>query len=83
MDPKKDYNPDNGYIHEKQLIAIMKKHGFKLVDSSEVNSNARDNGDHPKGVWTLPPSLAMKAEHKNRYLAIGESDRLVMKFKKI
>jgi predicted methyltransferase len=83
MDADKTYNPDNGYIHEKQLIEVMSNHGFKLIDKSEINSNSRDTKDHPSGVWTLPPTLAKKAEHKNKYLAMGESDRLVMKFEKI
>jgi predicted methyltransferase len=74
---------DNGYIHEQQLVNIMEKNGFKLVATSEINSNPRDTKNHPSGVWTLPPSLAQKDVLKNKYLAIGESDRLVMKFEKI
>ena len=83
MDADKAYNPKNGYVHEAQIVEIMEKHGFKFVGKSEINSNARDTKDHPSGVWTLPPTLARKAEEKNKYLAIGESDRLVMKFEKI
>jgi predicted methyltransferase len=83
MDAKKPYNPKNGYVHEAQIVEIMEKHGFKFIGKSEINSNARDTKDHPSGVWTLPPTLARKAEEKNKYLAIGESDRLVMKFEKI
>lgn len=77
------YNADAGYIHEQQLIDIMAKNGFKLIASSEINSNSRDTKNHPDGVWSLPPSLAQKDLYKNKYLAIGESDRLVMKFEKI
>lgn len=83
MDAKEPYNPKNGYVHEAQIVEIMEKHGFKFVGKSEINSNARDTKDHPSGVWTLPPTLARKAEEKNKYLAMGESDRLVMKFEKI
>ncbi|MFT5804528.1 MAG: putative methyltransferase, partial [Candidatus Paceibacteria bacterium] len=50
---------------------------------SEINSNPRDTKNYPSGVWTLPPTLAQKDVLKNKYLAIGESDRLVMKFEKI
>ncbi len=82
MDDNKPYIPANGYIHETQLIEIMEKEGFKFVGKSDVNSNPRDTKDHPKGVWTLPPTLAEKDANRNKYLAIGESDRLVMKFMK-
>jgi predicted methyltransferase len=74
---------DSGYIHEQQLVNIMEKNGFKLVATSEINSNPRDTKNYPSGVWTLPPTLAQKDVLKNKYLAIGESDRLVMKFEKI
>ncbi len=76
------YNPKTGYVHVEQIIDLMQKHGFKFVEKSSVNRNARDTRDHPRGVWTLPPTLAMKDEKKNKYLAIGESDRMVLKFKK-
>ena len=83
MDADMPLAADNGYIHEQQLVKIMEKNGFKLVAASEINSNPRDTKNHPSGVWTLPPSLAQKDVLKNKYLAIGESDRLVMKFEKI
>ncbi len=77
------YNPKNGYVHVQQIIDIMNKHGFEFVEKSSINRNLRDTRDHPQGVWTLPPTLAMKDEHKNKYLAIGESDRMVIKFRKL
>ena len=47
---------------------------------SEINANPRDTADWPEGVWTLPPSLALKDKDRERYLAIGESDRMTLKF---
>lgn len=82
MDDNKPYIPANGYVHEAQVIEIMEKQGFKFVDKSDINSNPRDTKDHPKGVWTLPPTLAEKDANRNKYLAIGESDRMVLKFVK-
>jgi len=60
----------------------MKKHGFELAESSELNANPRDDKDHPQGVWTLPPTLALGDQDKDEYLAIGESDRMTLKFVK-
>ena len=54
--------------------------GFKLVATSEVNATPKDDRDHPKGVWTLPPSLRLKDKDREAYLAIGESDRMTVKF---
>jgi len=53
-----------------------------LVSKSEINSNSKDSKDHPKGVWTLPPNLRMKELDKDKYLEIGESDRMTLLFKK-
>ena len=61
---------------------IAKKHGFELVSRAEINANPKDLKDYPKGVWTLPPSLRLKEENKDKYLAIGESDRMTLLFKK-
>jgi predicted methyltransferase len=47
-----------------------------------VNANPRDTTKHPKGVWTLPPSLALGDQDSEKYLAIGESDRMTLKFVK-
>jgi len=73
---------DSGYMKKDLIVAIAIKAGFKLVASSEVNANDKDNADHPKGVWTLPPSLALGNEDKDKYMAIGESDRMTLKFVK-
>jgi len=53
-----------------------------LVDKSDINSNFKDTTDHPKGVWTLPPSLRLKDVDKSKYLEIGESDRMTLLFMK-
>jgi len=73
---------ENGYISEERIIADAEEAGFKFVARSDLNNNASDTRDHPEGVWTLPPSLALGDENRDRYLAIGESDRLTLKFVK-
>ena len=69
-----------GYIKEQDLIDVMAKHGFELAAKSDVNANPKDTKDHPSGVRTLPPVMRLGEENKDKYLAIGESDRLTMKF---
>ena len=49
---------------------------------SEINANPKDTKDHPRGVWTLPPSLRLKEVDRDKYLSIGESDRMTLLFKK-
>ncbi len=72
----------SGYVKESWVIELAQKAGFELVAKSEINANPLDTADHPKGVWTLPPRLALGEEDKAKYLAIGESDRMTLKFKK-
>ena len=72
----------SGYVTEDYAIAIAKKHGFVLVDKSEINANPKDLKNHERGVWTLPPSLRLKDKDKEKYLEIGESDRMTLLFKK-
>jgi len=72
----------SGYVKESWVIALAKQAGFVLVEKSEVNANPKDTADHAKGVWTLPPRLASGETDTNKYLAIGESDRMTLKFKK-
>ena len=71
-----------GYVTEEYAIAIAKKHGFELVATSEINANPKDTKDHPRGVWTLPPTLRLKDADKDKYLSIGESDRMTLLFRK-
>ena len=77
-----DIMKKSGYVTEQLAIEIAKKHGFELVAKSEVHSNPKDTADHPKGVWTLPPNLGLKEVDKDKYLEIGESDRMTLLFKK-
>lgn len=76
VDPSKA----KGYVSQAKTIEQAKAAGFKLAAKSEVNANPKDNAQHPKGVWTLPPSLALKEKDKEKYLAIGESDRMTLRF---
>ena len=69
-----------GYLTEEYVIGLAQKAGFKLVARSEINANPRDTKDHPSGVWTLPPTLALGDKDRDKYLAIGESDRMTLKF---
>ena len=72
----------SGYVSEEHAIEMAKKHGFELVAKSEINANPKDSTDHPSGVWTLPPNLRLKDEDREKYLEIGESDRMTLLFKK-
>lgn len=69
-----------GYMDEAEVIALAEKVGFTLAAKSEINANSKDTKDHPKGVWSLPPRLALEDQDKEKYLAIGESDRMTLKF---
>ena len=69
----------SGYMKQSYVIALAESAGFELVDTSEINANPRDTADHEAGVWTLLPSLRTGDESKR---AIGESDRMTLKFKK-
>ena len=53
---------------------------FYLISKSEINKNSLDTKDHPKGVWTLPPTFRLKEVNKEKYMKIGESDRMTLKF---
>ena len=77
-----DVMKKSGYVTEDYAISIAKKHGFVLVDKSEINANPKDLKNYERGVWTLPPSLRLKDKDKEKYLEIGESDRMTLLFKK-
>lgn len=77
-----DPHAEDGYISEERLIAFAEEAGFEFAGRSDVNRNAKDTHDHPEGVWTLPPSFALDEQDREKYLAIGESDRLTIKFVK-
>jgi predicted methyltransferase len=72
----------NGYISERRVVEYAEDAGFRLVDGSTINDNPLDTRDHPEGVWTLPPDLALGERDRGKYLAIGESDRFTLKFVK-
>jgi predicted methyltransferase len=72
----------SGYLPQDYVIALAQGAGFELVASSEINANPKDTKDYEKGVWTLPPTLTLGEQDKAKYLAIGESDRMTLKFRK-
>ncbi|WP_447787065.1 class I SAM-dependent methyltransferase [Stenotrophomonas bentonitica] len=72
----------SGYVGQAQVIAMAEAAGFKLAGSSEINANPRDTKDHPNGVWTLPPVNNHDAADDAKYKAIGESDRMTLRFVK-
>ncbi len=72
----------SGYMTEAYVIELAERAGFTLDGKSEVNANPKDSADHPKGVWTLPPTLRLKQKDREKYLAVGESDRMTLRFKK-
>ena len=72
----------SGYVGQAQVIAMAAAAGFRLDASSEINANPRDDRDHANGVWTLPPSNRHDAEDRQQYQAIGESDRMTLRFVK-
>jgi predicted methyltransferase len=73
---------DNGYMPEAYVIKQIEAAGFKLVSKSEINANPKDTKNYKGGVWTLPPTLALGQENRDKYLSIGESDRMTLKFVK-
>jgi predicted methyltransferase len=79
---KQDPKAGSGYVNEAYVIELAKKAGFELAEKSEINANPKDTKDYPKGVWTLPPSLRLGDEDREKYLEIGESDRMTLKFVK-
>lgn len=83
-DPGIEQDPKarSGYVNEGYVIDLAAKAGFVLVGESEINANPEDTKDHPRGVWTLPPTMALGDEDRDQYQAIGESDRMTLKFRK-
>lgn len=77
-----DYMKKSGYVTQSLAIEKALEVGFVLVGTSEINANPNDTADHPKGVWTLPPSYRLKDKDRAKYESIGESDRMTLLFKK-
>jgi predicted methyltransferase len=75
-----DVNAESGYLSEDYVIALARNVGFEFLGKSEINSNSKDTKDYPEGVWTLPPTLVLGDKSRNKYLEIGESDRMTIKF---
>ncbi|MGZ5049478.1 MAG: class I SAM-dependent methyltransferase [Methylobacter sp.] len=78
QDPK----AESGYVSEDYVIALARNAGFEFLEKSEINANDKDSKDYPAGVWTLPPALKLKDKDREKYLSIGESDRMTIKFLK-
>ena len=80
--PTRQVSAKNGYVSEAAVREIAANAGFEFEAASEINANPRDTKDHPEGVWTLPPGLALGDVDKEKYSAIGESDRMTLRFRK-
>lgn len=81
-DKPQDPKAESGYLREDFAVALAKKAGFELVGSSEINANPKDTKDWVDGVWTLPPTLSQGDKERAKYMAIGEADNFVLKFRK-
>ena len=77
-----DPRAKTGYVREDYAIALANAAGFELVGRSDVNSNPKDTKDYPEGVWSLPPTFREGDVNRDRYAAIGESDRFTLRFRK-
>lgn len=74
---------ESGYLPEDWTVQQVEAAGFKLEAKSEINANPKDTKDYPQGVWNLPPTFADGDKDKAKYEAIGESDRMTLKFRRI
>jgi predicted methyltransferase len=81
-DKPQDPKANDGYLRQDYAIALAKKAGFEFVGASEINANPKDTKDWVDGVWTLPPTLSQGDKDRARYVAIGEADNFVLKFRK-
>jgi predicted methyltransferase len=77
-----DQVDESGYIPTEYVIKLATDAGFRLAGQSEINANPKDTKDYEKGVWTLPPTLTLGDQDRDKYVAIGESDRMTLKFVK-
>jgi predicted methyltransferase len=85
-----DLKASSGYVQENYVVQLAQNAGFVLEESSEINANPKDTADHPLGVWMLPPNLRAPQAgspeaatyDKAKYEAIGESDRMTLRFRK-
>jgi predicted methyltransferase len=73
---------ESGYLPEDYVVGLATAAGFVLDEKSEINANPADTKDHPNGVWTLPPGNRHDEADKAKFAAIGESDRMTLRFVK-
>jgi predicted methyltransferase len=81
-DVPQDLKAESGYVRTDYAIELAKNAGFELIGQSEINANPKDTTDHPNGVWSLPPSLDGGDADREKFVAIGESDRFTLRFRK-
>jgi predicted methyltransferase len=81
-DQPQDPKAKSGYVRQDYTIELARKAGFEFVASSEIDANPKDTKDWPDGVWTLPPTLSQGVKDREKYVAIGEADNYVLKFRK-
>lgn len=79
---EQDSKAKSGYVNEDYAIELIEAAGFVFDGKSEINANPADTKDHPEGVWTLPPTLRLKDQDRDKYIGIGESDRFTLRFRK-
>jgi predicted methyltransferase len=77
-----DAMKQSAYVTEAKVIELAELAGLELDGRSDINANAKDTKDYPKGVWTLPPTLTEGEVDRARYISIGESDRMTLRFVK-
>jgi predicted methyltransferase len=73
----------SGYLPEAWVVTTIEAAGFKLSAKSEINANPKDTKDYQEGVWALPPTLRLKDKDRLKYVSIGESDRMTLRFVKV
>lgn len=81
QDPK----GESGYVNQSHVLMLARNAGFELIATSEINANQKDTKDHPNGLYSLPPTLrgsTFDRSARKRFLDIGESDRMTLKFQK-
>jgi predicted methyltransferase len=81
-DKPQDPKAESGYVRTDYVVDLAKQAGFELIGQSDINANPKDTKDHPNGVWSLPPSLQGGDTDRDKYVAIGESDRMTLRFRK-
>lgn len=78
----RDERASNGYVNEDYAVQLIESAGFELVERSQINANPSDTKDHEQGVWSLPPTLRQGTRDREKFEAVGESDRFTLKFRK-